>query len=103
MSVQPRTQGPGWNRAQAMGVSPHPGIGGSVNYVQSMQGRNANFSTGASEGKSSTGGGGLMQGVKSIFGGGGGEAEAGAGDAAASGAAESAGMGLAEDAAIVAV
>ena len=85
--------------AAGMGVSPHPAIGASINYVQGLQGesRNQTFAQGSQEGKSTGGGGsGVMSKIKGLFGGGEGDAEAG-------GAAESAGAGLAEDAAIVAV
>jgi hypothetical protein len=63
-------------------ITPHPGIGSSVNYVQGMQneGRNQAFGTGATEAKGtpSTGGGGMLS---KLFGGGG-SAEAGAAEGA---------------------
>jgi hypothetical protein len=109
--------GPGWNQAQGMGITPHPGIGASINYTQNLQnsGRVQNFAQGAQEGKTSgmPGGGGMHMpgGSTPSTGNGGageaeagaGEAEAGAGDAAAGGAAEAAGAGLVEDAAVLAV
>jgi hypothetical protein len=94
---------PGWNMpAEGVGASPNPAIGASINYVQGLQGesRTQTFAQGSQEGKSptggGTGGGGIMNGIKKIFGGGEGDAEAGS-------AAEDAGAGIAEDAAMVAV
>jgi hypothetical protein len=99
LSGAPAGGGQGDAMAHGVGVSPHPGIGSSMNYVQGLQheSRNATFRQGQQEGKGGGPGMGSSKGSSEE------EGAEGEGDAAAESTAETAGEGIAEDAAMIAV